>query len=172
MIDAGAAGQAWTMLQGLPEDCYPCVVARARVAAALGRRAEAEKLFAQAKRLGPSLPQADEARGRMLLAAGDANGALRAFQQSISTETRFADAHEGAGEAYAALRDWSAAAREYGSAAKLAPQWGKLHIRWAAALWNSGQSDQARSKLVAASRMELSGADRGLLSHLQAVARS
>jgi tetratricopeptide (TPR) repeat protein len=172
MIDAGAAGQAWTMLQGLPEDCYPCVVARARVAAALGRRAEAEKLFAQAKRLGPSLPQADEARGRMLLAAGDANGALRAFQQSISTETRFADAHEGAGEAYAALRDWSAAAREYGSAAKLAPQWGKLHIRWAAALWNSGQSDQARSKLVAASRMELSGADRRLLSHLQAVARS
>jgi tetratricopeptide (TPR) repeat protein len=172
MIDAGMAEQAWAVLQGLPEDCYPCVVARGRVAAALGRRAEAEGLFAQAKRLGPSLPQADEARGRMLLAAGDSKGALRAFQQSISTETRFADAHEGAGEAFAALRDWSAAAREYASAAKLAPQWGKLHIRWAAALWNSGQRDEARSKLTAASPMELSAADRRLLSHLRAVAHS
>jgi Tfp pilus assembly protein PilF len=104
--------------------------------------------------------------------AGDANGALHAFRQSISTETRFADAHEGAGEAHAALRDWDAAAREYGSAAKLAPQWGKLHLRWAGALWNSGRSGEARAKLAAASGMELSAADRRLLAHLQTIAGS
>jgi tetratricopeptide (TPR) repeat protein len=172
LIHAGMAAQTQALVQGLPDYCYPCVVARAQVAAALGRRAEAERLFAQAKRIGPSLPQADEARGRMPLMAGDANGALHAFRQSISTETRFADAHEGAGEAHAALRDWDAAAREYGSAAKLAPQWGKLHLRWAGALWNSGRSGEARAKLAAASGMELSAADRRLLAHLQTIAGS
>jgi tetratricopeptide (TPR) repeat protein len=171
LIDSGMATQASALVQGLPEYCYPCIMARAQVAEALGQRAAAEQLLTQAKRLGPSLPQADEARGRMLLAAGDARGALHAFQQSVATETRFADAHEGAGEAYAALHDWSAAAREYGRAAKLDPQWGKLHIRWAAALWNSGRSDEARAQLAAASQMELSAADRRLLSHLQQVAR-
>lgn len=171
LIDTGMAAQASALLQGLPEYSYPCVVARGQVAAALRQRAEAERLFTQAKRMGPSLPQADEARGRMLLAAGDGPGALRAFEQAISIETRFADAHEGAGEAYAAVHDWSAAAREYGRAAQLAPQWGKLQIRWAAALWNSGRSDEARAKLAAASGMELGAADRQLLSRLRGIAR-
>jgi tetratricopeptide (TPR) repeat protein len=172
MIDGGMAREAWAHLQGLPEDCYPCVIARAQTAAALGDRRSAEGLFAQAQRLGPSFPFAVEARGRMLLASGDAVGAQRAFQQAISIETRFADGHEGAGEAYARRGDWPNAAREFGQAAQYAPRWGKLHIRWAAALWNSGRSSDARTKLAEASRMALSSEDRRLLDHLRAIAGS
>jgi tetratricopeptide (TPR) repeat protein len=170
MIDGGMAAQASALLQGLPDDCYPCVVARARVAGALGQRAMAERLFAQANRIGPSLPFANEARGRMLLAAEDVAGAERAFSQAVATGPRFANAHEGAGEAYAARHDWAAAAGEFGRAAQYAPTWGKLHIRWAAALWNSGRSDESRAKLKAASSMDLSGADRALLSGLEKIA--
>lgn len=170
MVDGGMANEAAALLQGLPEDCYPCVVARGQAAAALGQRVAAEKWFALAKRIGPSFPFADDARGRMLLNARDIVGAQASFQQAIAIEPRFPNAHEGSGEAYAAIHDWKDAARAYGEAAQLAPQWGKLHIRWAAALWNSGRSDDARAKLSVASGMELSAADRQLLSRLQAIA--
>lgn len=167
MIDGGLAGEAAGLLNGMAEDCYPCDVARGQAAAALGQRAAAERWFAEAKRIGPSFPFADEARGRMLLAARDVAAAQRAFQTAIAIEPRFADAHEGAGEAYAAAHDWKDAAREFARGADYAPRWGKLHIRWGAALWNSGRGDEARAKLKAASSMDLSAADRALLSRLE-----
>lgn len=170
LIDAGMAAEASSLLQGLPDYCYPCVLARGQVAAALGQRREANRLFAQAKRMGPSLPHADEALGRMALAAGDLDGAQHHFAQAIATEARFGDAHEGAGEIYARKGDWTSAAREFSDAARYAPEWGKLHIRWAAALWNCGRRDEARSRLREAESMPLGKSDQRLLDHLRAIA--
>jgi tetratricopeptide (TPR) repeat protein len=170
MAKAGFAREGAQLLAPLPTDCYPCLVARGQVAAQMGDRAGATRWFAQAKRLGPSFPFADEALGRMLLASRDIPAAQRAFQKAIAIEPRFADAHAGLGNSDAAAGDWPGAASAYADAARYAPRWGKLHLKWAAALWNSGRQGEARTKLDVASRMELSQADRLLLSHLQAIA--
>ena len=66
--------------------------------------------------------------------------------------------------------DWPGAASAYADAARYAPQWGKLHLEWAAALWNSGRESEARTKLDAASAMALSEADHALLGRLRAIA--
>ena len=118
------------------------------------------------KHLGPSFPFADEALGRMLLASRDYAGAHRAFETAIAIEPRFADAHAGLGDTDAAAGDWRGAGRTaHADAARYAPRWGKLHLKWAAALWNGGRSGEARAKLDAASAMDLSQADRLLLTH-------
>jgi cytochrome c-type biogenesis protein CcmH/NrfG len=136
----------------------------------MGDRAGASRWFAQAKRIGPSFPFADEASGRMLLASRDFPGAQRAFQNAMAIEPRFADAHAGLGDADAATGDWRGAASAYADAARFAPQWGKLHLKWAAALWNSGRQSEARAKLDAASGMALGDADRAMLVRLEATA--
>jgi hypothetical protein len=170
MARAGFAREAAQLLAPLPSDCYPCLVARGEVAAQMGDRAAASRWFAQAKRIGPSFPFADEAIGRMLLASRDIPRAQRAFQNAIAIEPRFAEAHAGLGDADAAAGDWPGAASAYADAARYAPQWGKLHLKWAAALWNSGRESEARTKLDAASAMALSEADRALLGRLRAIA--
>ena len=71
MAKAGFAREAAQLLAPLPSDCYPCLVARGEVAAQMGDRAAASRWFAQAKRIGPSFPFADEALGLMLLASRD-----------------------------------------------------------------------------------------------------
>ena len=72
----------------------------------------------------------------------------------------------GLGDAEAATGDWQGAASAYADAARYAPRWGKLHLRWAAALWNSGSHGEALAKLDAASRMDLNQADRALLGRI------
>jgi predicted Zn-dependent protease len=170
MAKAGFAREAAQLVAPLPSDCYPCLVARGEIAAQMSDRAGANRWFALAKRIGPSFPFADEARGRMLLAARDLPGAQRAFRDAIATEPRFADGHAGLGDSDAALRDWSGAASAYADAARYASRWGKLHLKWAAALWNSGRHGEARTRLAAASAMDLGAADRILLKRLQAIA--
>ena len=170
MAKAGFAREAAQLLAPLPSDCYPCLVARGEVAAQMGDRATASRWFAQAKHIGPSFPFADEALGRMLLASRDVSRAQRSFQNAIRIEPRFADAHAGLGDADAAAGDWPGAASAYADAARYAPQWGKLHLKWAAALWNNGRQSEARTKLDAASAMALSEADRALLGRLRAIA--
>src|SRR4051794_26916893 len=172
MAKAGFARQAAKLLAPLPADCYPCLVARGEVAAEMGDRTGATGWFAQAKRIGPSFPFADEARGRMLLASRNLVGARQAFQSAIAIEPRFADAHAGLGDAVSATGDWQGAASAYADAARYAPRWGKLHIKWAAALWNSGREGGAQAKLQAAASMDLSTVDRALLRRLQAQAGS
>ena len=56
--------------------------------------------------------------------------------------------------------DAGAAAERFEMAAERAPRWGLLHMRWAAALWATGDRKQAMSKLSAAGGMDLNDADR------------
>lgn len=168
----GEVEHAERLLRPLPLDCYPCVVARGDVAAAKGDRAAADRWFALAKRIGPSMPFADEARGRMLLAAGDLAGAQQAFQAASRIEPRFAAASMGLGQALATSGDWKGAAARFRDAARNAPRWGKLHMRLAEALWRTGRRDDALNTLSAVARMDLSPSDRALLERMRAKARA
>ena len=168
---AGQVQRAEDMLSELPRDCYPCAVAHGDLAATKGDMAGAAKWFTHAKRLGPSLPFADEAHGRMLLAANDLGGAERAFERATAIEPRYADALKGAGDVLARKRMWREAADRYAAAAKQAPRWGKLHLHWAHALGRSGNSRRAREVLQSTGSMILSPADlvvRKRLTHIGA----
>ena len=172
LVRAGMAAEVERRLQSSPLDCYPCAVARAEAAAALGKRAEAVRWFDHARKIGPSLPFADETLGRTLMTWGDDKAALAAFQRAARIEPRYADAHKGAGDALRHLKRPEEAAASYADAARHAPRWGKLHLAWADALWSSGRRDDARAKLEAASTMELSGEDRRRLGAMVRKARA
>ncbi len=164
LIRGGMAAEVEGRLRSSPLDCYPCAVGRAEAAAALGKRPEALRWFDHARKLGPSLPFADESLGRTLMAWGEDNAALAAFQRAATIEPRFADAHKGAGDALRHLKRPQDAAASYAAAAKHAPSWGKLHLAWADALWSSGRRDDAVAKLNAARGMVLSSDDRRRLA--------
>lgn len=171
LVRAGMAAEVEGRLRSSPLDCYPCAVSRGEAAAALGKRPEAQRWFAHAKKIGPSFPFADEALGRALMSWGDDVGALAAFQRAASIEPRFADAHKGAGDALRHLRRPEEAAAAYALAVRHAPRWGRLHLAWADALWSSGRRDEAVAKLNAARGMVLSGDDRRRLALMLRKAR-
>ncbi|MCW5724875.1 MAG: hypothetical protein KIS81_07940 [Maricaulaceae bacterium] len=70
------------LLQGLPEDAYPVMIARADIAAARGRDELADALFAAASEAAPSLADADLAWGLARLARGDRDGAAAALREA------------------------------------------------------------------------------------------
>ena len=58
------------------------------------------------------------------------------------------------------------AAAKFAQAATNAPQWGALHLDWAAALWQSGKRGAAVETLRAASNMALNPGDKGRLMRM------
>ena len=53
---------------------------------------------------------------------------------------------------------------KFEEAAKYAPRWGRLHLKWGEALSYLGRTDEARAQFQAASSMDLSVSDRAVLS--------
>ena len=171
LVRGGMAAEIERRLKPMPLDCYPCAAGRGEAAVALGKRGEALRWFAHARKLGPSLPYADEALGRALMRWGDNEGALAAFRRASRIEPRFADAHMGAGDALRRLNRPDEAAAAYAVAAKHAPRWGRLYLNWANALWNSGRRTDAVAKLEAGSTMSLGREDRLRLAAMREKAR-
>jgi len=56
LAQLGRPADAQALIAPTPLDCLPCIVARAQVAEAVGRRAEADHWFAEASRMAPSIP--------------------------------------------------------------------------------------------------------------------
>jgi tetratricopeptide (TPR) repeat protein len=144
-------------------DCDFCLMARAQVGEAARDTAGADHWFAEAVRLAPSLPAANEAWGRALLARGGAKGALARFDAAHAKGPRFADAIEGQGEAQLLLGD-AKAAGAFAEAAKLTPKWGRLHLKWGEALAKQGNAAEARAQFRAAAALDLTAPERAELS--------
>ena len=159
----GRLDEADRYAAALPRDCNTCLRVRAHLAEARGNRARADRWFAEAVRQAPSSPFGDEAWGRVLLARGDLQGAVRLARSGAKKSPNFADPVELWGEALLAQGDAKAAATKFTQAAKLAPRWGRLHLKWGEALAKLGRSDEARAKWRAAATMDLSAADRAAL---------
>lgn len=162
----GRTGEAAALVAATPLDCEPCVQARGAVAAALGRRAEADHWYGEAVRMAPLSPFAAEAWGRARLARGDPDGAADAFRVAAGRGPRWADPVEGEGEALLAKGDARGAATKFAAAAKLAPRWGRLHLKWGEALAKLGKADEARAKRRAVAAMDLTPAERAELAAL------
>jgi tetratricopeptide (TPR) repeat protein len=164
MAKLGRLDEARRLADPFPNDCVACLQAKADVAGAAGDHAAEDRFYAEAVRLTPSLPAANEAWGRAFLARGQASKALARFDAAIAKGPRFCDAFEGRGEALLMLGDPKAAAAAFERAAATAPKWGRLHLKWAEALAKLGNRDQARAALQVAGGLDLTPAERAELA--------
>jgi tetratricopeptide (TPR) repeat protein len=164
----GDAAGARAAADALPRDCYPCAIAHGMVEDVLGDRAASDRWFAEAIRMGPSLPQAEAAWAEVRLARGDADGALKLAQAAYGKSPRFADASAVWGEALLAQGAAKGATVKFEEAAKLTPRWGRLHLKWGEALARLGRRDEARAQFAAAAALDLTAAERAELAKARA----
>ena len=163
---AGDLADAQTLAAPLPADCYPCARARAEIAAAVHDVPGADRAFAEAVRLAPSLPFAYVEWGRLRLTQGDPEGAIAKAAQAQKAGPNYADASELWGDALMAERDYADAIAKFASVDKDAPHWGRNHLELGKALMLSGRYAEARTQFEAARGLDLSIPDRAALDVL------
>ena len=154
---------AEALMASTPTDCDPCLRERGKLAALRGDWPAAQRWFAEASRLAPSVPFADTAWGEMLLARGDIDAAIARLALAHAKGPHFADPLELLGEALIRKGDFAGAASKFAEADQYAPHWGRNHLRWGEALWRSGRVDAARAQFQTARALDLNAPDRAAL---------
>jgi tetratricopeptide (TPR) repeat protein len=167
LAHAGRIDEARTLAAKTPLDCYPCVRARAKVAALAGRNAEADHWFAEAERQAPAFVAAPTEWGEALLRRGDLDRAIDKLKAAHRLGPRFADPLELWGEALLARGQTQAAIAKFRQADRLATKWGRLHLRWAQALAKAGRTDEARAQLKMAAALDLTPSEKSELAGLK-----
>lgn len=135
-------------------DCYRF---RADIADHRGKWAEAQKEYAAAVALVPSVPLAWFSWGDALMRHKDYRGAIAKFRLANAQGPHWADPLKRWGDALVALNRSDEALGEYEEAAKQAPRWGALQIAWGRALDYLGRHSEAVEKYRAALTMDLTG---------------
>jgi tetratricopeptide (TPR) repeat protein len=136
------------------EDCYRF---KADIADHRGQWAEAQKDYAAAIALAPSMPAGYFSWGDALMRHRDFVGAAALFAKANAEGPHWADPLKRWGDALAARGEFSAAIAKYEEAEKYAPRWGSLQIAWGHALDRLGHHDEAVSKYRAALGMDITG---------------
>ncbi|RYF93173.1 MAG: hypothetical protein EON95_09840 [Caulobacteraceae bacterium] len=144
---------------GLAGDCYPCLLARARIES-LANAASADLWFSRAVAQAPSIPFAYAEWGRARAAAGDRQGAIALYRKAAARGPRWADPLAYWGDALAASRDCRAALGKYRAAADRAPRWGYLQLAMGRCHDALRRPDQAAGHYRQALGLGLSAADR------------
>jgi tetratricopeptide (TPR) repeat protein len=122
-----------------------------------GRWAEAQKDYAAAVALAPSMPAGYFSWGDALMRHHDYKGAAAKFAQANAKGPHWADPLKRWGDALAAMGDYSGAVAKYRDAEPDAPHWGSLQIAWGHALDRLGRHDEAVTKYRAALGMDITG---------------
>jgi tetratricopeptide (TPR) repeat protein len=159
----GDLAGARTLIATTPADCYPCAIARARIATLAGDPLGADAAFAEAVRLAPSLPLADAVWARVLLNRGDIAAAISHAKRAAALGPRFADPLEYWGEALLRQGDARGAEAKFRAANALAPSWGANHMHWGEALMRQGRAAEARQQWLSARGMDLTPGERAWL---------
>jgi tetratricopeptide (TPR) repeat protein len=162
----GRFAAAEARLKSMPADCYPCLVARAQVAALQGQNGRADYWFARATQQAPSLPFADADWGQALLKRGQPDAAIEKFKLSIAKGPHFADPLEGWGEALMAKSQSHLAVAKFAAAEKYAPNWGRLHLKWGEALYYAGKKDEAQKQFSRAATLDLTPVEKTELTRM------
>ncbi len=163
----GPVPEAEALISRTPMDCEYCLRRRGLVAAVKRDWPAADRWYAEAARLGPSLPFAHTEWGQALLAKGDLDGAIDKLKEAHRRSPHFADPLELWGEALMRRGDVAGAVKKFKAADKEAPRWGRNHLRWGQALARLGKADEAKAQWRAAAGMDLSAADRAELTKVQ-----
>ena len=157
---SGDLAGAQSLIAETPTDTYLAAEMRGRIFALSGDAEAAERWFARAVALAPSLADGRLAWGRARLARGDHAGAIEQFELAADRAPRWADPLKFWGDALAAQGEHRGAIRRYGQAMERAPRWGALHLALGRSLAASGRTDEARERWRAAAGMDLNPADR------------
>ena len=160
LILLGRLDEAAALAATLPQDCADCMVVRAETAEARGDQAAADRLFAHASAMTPSLPRARLSWGKALLKRGDTAGAIEKARAAARLAPRFADPLKLWGDALMAQDDPGEAIRKYQAAARLNDRWGALQLAWGRALEARGRRTQAAERYRAALALDLTSAER------------
>jgi tetratricopeptide (TPR) repeat protein len=160
--------EAKAALAGQAAECDRCVLAQGVIAAQEHDWPAADRWFAQATRLAPSLPFAHTQWGAALMAKGDLDGAIDRFREAHRRNPGFADPLELWGEALVRKADYAGAIAKFAEADTHAPRWGRNHMMWGETLMLSGRYAEARRKYETADGMDLSKPDRAALNVLLA----
>ena len=163
MVMSGDIAGGEAKIAAAPLDCYDCVRVRGQLAGLKGDWAGADHWFAQAVKIGPSLPYAHADWGRVLLDRGQPDRAIAQFEIANTRGPHFADPLSWWGEALLRKGETRAAIKKFREADKYAPKWGRNHLLWGDALAKLGKTDEAREQWRAAATMDLSAADRAAL---------
>jgi tetratricopeptide (TPR) repeat protein len=162
----GQFSEAEARLKPSPADCYPCLRARAQVAALQSQDSRAEFWFARATAIAPSLPYAESEWGRALLDRGKPDEAIEKFKLANQKGPHFADPLEGWGEALMAKNQSHLALAKFAEADKYAPNWGRLHLKWGEALVYAGKRDDAGKQFARAAQLDLAPSEKAELARM------
>lgn len=157
---AGRVEEAEAVAAETPTDCHACLMARGEVAARAGRHDEAERSYAAAVALAPSIPSAYAAWGEARLMRGDPDGALEMFRAARQRGPRWADPLKAEADVLLRRGDARRAARRYGQAVERAPDWGEARLGWARALAAEGALVASRDQARRALQLDLTAAQR------------
>jgi tetratricopeptide (TPR) repeat protein len=149
-------------------DCAHCVTMRGQVETLAHNWTAADRWFAQAAAMTPSLPFAQLEWGRSLLMRGEPDAAIAHLAVAARQGPRFADVSELWGEALLRKGDSAGAAARFEKAAAITPHWGHNQIVWGQALAAQGKAGKAHERWATAGGLPLSPPDRTLLEHLLA----
>ncbi len=166
LAKSGDLAGAQAAIDATPLDCYTCVQARGVIAVEKKDRASAERWFAEAVRQGPSIPFAYLDWARLLAAKGDLNGAIAKLELATDKGPHFADTRELWGELLILTRRSDLASQRFASAAKDAPNWGRLHLKWGEALLWSGDAAGAKKQFAIAGGLFLTAGERSELARV------
>lgn len=122
----GRRGNADALAKDIPVDVYDGWRARGRIALLRLDYPAAEKAFAEAVRLAPSLPRAYGDWGDVLAARNDLEGALAKYAEAHERGPRFADPLKSWGDLLAKQGHTKEAIAKYDAALKFAPNWKQL----------------------------------------------
>lgn len=106
------------------------------------------------------LPGAYDEWAAERLGRGDTNGAVKLVTIAEAKHPADADALEIHGTALLLKGDGMGAATQFMRAARLAPNWGRNHLKWVEALARLGKRAEAREQLRRAAELPLSASDR------------
>jgi len=166
LAHTGQFAAAEARLKPMPADCYPCLRARAQVAALQKQDSRADFWFARATAVASSLPFAESEWGRALLDRGKSDNAIEKFKLSNAEGPHFADPLEGWGEALMAKNQSHFALAKFAEAEKYAPNWGRLHLKWGEALVYAGRKDEAKAQFVRAAQLDLTPSEKAELARM------
>lgn len=170
IAETGDTAGAAALANKTPLDCFACLRARARVAAASKDWPRAEAWFKRVTDYAPSIPWGWYDWGRALMAKGDLDGAMAKLDMAHDKAPHWADPLEAIGEALLAQKNADDAADKFEQAAEFAPRWGRLHLKWGEALLADGDSDGANKQFALAATLDLTQAEQAELARLRAPA--
>jgi tetratricopeptide (TPR) repeat protein len=124
----------------------------------------AQKQYAEAVALAPSVPSSYYSWGVALARRSDYDGAIAKFTEANARGPHWADPLKEWGDALAAKQDYKAALEHYEQAENYAPNWGALHLRWGEALDKLDKHSAALEQYRKAQQLDLANADKKTLT--------